>query len=40
MDEVADKTEANEVGNDADREDDDCQPVGRVLDEIDDFHEV
>ncbi len=38
MDEVAEDTEADEVGNDADREHNDCQPVGRILEEFDEFH--
>jgi hypothetical protein len=38
VDKVSEDSEANEVGNDADREHDDCQTVGRILDEFNDFH--
>lgn len=40
MDEVTENSKADEVGNDAYYEQNDCQPVGRVLDEIEEFHGV
>lgn len=39
MNEVAKDSETDEVGNDAYREHDKRQPVGRILDEFDEFHE-